>query len=89
MDFDYKKPSHLFALLLILVTFAFIIVMPYLSFFGIISSTQTTSDIGNLSESVFFQEERTGRPSLSYSVLEMILCLSCDSTFLVMLNTPP
>ena len=55
MDFDFKKPSHLFALFLILLTFAFIIVMPYLSFFGIISSTQGISDIENLSESFFFQ----------------------------------
>lgn len=55
MDFDFKKPSHLFALILILLTFAFIIVMPYLSFFGIVSSTKSISDIENLSESLFFQ----------------------------------
>ena len=55
MDFDFKKPSHLFALLLILLTFAFIIVMPILSFFGIISSTQNTPVSENLSESLFFQ----------------------------------
>jgi hypothetical protein len=55
MDFDFKKPSHLFTLLLILLTFAFIIVMPILSFFGIISSTQNTPVSENISESLFFQ----------------------------------
>jgi len=55
MDFNFKKPSHLFVLFLILVTFAFIIVMPILSFFGIISSTQSTQDIETFSESLFFQ----------------------------------
>ena len=55
MDFDIKKPSHLFVLLLILVTFAFIIIMPILSFFGIISSTQSTQDMETLSKSLFFQ----------------------------------
>ena len=55
MDFIFKKPTHLFVLLLILVAFAFMIIMPILSFFGIISSTQSTQDIGNLSESLFFQ----------------------------------
>ncbi len=55
MDFDFKKPYHLFALLLILVTFAFIIVMPILSFFEIISSNPSTQTIETLSGSLFFQ----------------------------------
>ena len=55
MDFEFKKPSHLFSLFLILLTFAFIIVTPFLSFFGIISSTQNITISENLSESIFFQ----------------------------------
>lgn len=55
MDFNYKKPSHLIALLLILLTFIFIIIIPVLTFFGIISSLQSTQVIDTLSESFFFQ----------------------------------
>lgn len=55
MDFDYKKPSHLIALLLILLTFIFIIIIPVLTFFGIISSLQSTQVADTLSESLFFQ----------------------------------
>ncbi len=55
MDFNYKKPSHIFALLLILLTFIFMIIMPILTFFGVISTIQSTQVIKNFSESLFFQ----------------------------------
>ncbi len=54
MDFTLKKSSHLFALFLMLLTFTFIIIMPYLSFFDVISS-ENTIELENLSESMFFQ----------------------------------
>lgn len=54
MDFTFKKPSHLFSLFLMLLTFTFIIIMPYLSFFDVISS-ENTIELENLSESIFFQ----------------------------------
>jgi membrane protease YdiL (CAAX protease family) len=54
MDFTLKKPSHLFALFLMLLTFTFIIIMPYLSFFDVISS-ENSIELENLSESMFFQ----------------------------------
>ena len=55
MDFNFKKLSHLFALLLIFSTFVFIIVMPFLTFFDIFPSIQSISVPENLSESLFFQ----------------------------------
>jgi membrane protease YdiL (CAAX protease family) len=54
MDFTFKKPSHLFALFLMLLTFTFIIIVPYLSFFDVISS-ENSRELENLSESMFFQ----------------------------------
>ena len=41
MDFNIKKPTHIFALLVILFAFFLIIVYPALSFFGVFPSTQT------------------------------------------------
>ncbi len=35
MDFDFKKPAHILALILILVTFIFIIIIPFLTYFGL------------------------------------------------------
>jgi membrane protease YdiL (CAAX protease family) len=46
MDFNFKKPSHLFSLLLLFTTFVFIIILPLLSFIGYFPTTQevTTPD---------------------------------------------
>ena len=54
MDFNFKKPSNLFALFLMFLTFTFIIIIPYLSFFDIVSS-ENTLEFENLSKSIFFQ----------------------------------
>jgi membrane protease YdiL (CAAX protease family) len=54
MDLTLKKPSHLFTLFLMLLTFTFIIIMPYLSFFDVISS-ENSIELENLSASMFFQ----------------------------------
>lgn len=41
MDFDIKKPSHVFALIMLIVSFLVFIVLPIFSYFGMLSSTQT------------------------------------------------
>ena len=41
MDFSFKKPLHLFALLVLLTAVFFIIISPILSFIGIFPTTQT------------------------------------------------
>jgi len=50
MDFNIKKPSHIFALLLIISSFFIIIISPMLSFFGVSSIESTdTQEVENLS----------------------------------------
>ena len=41
MDFNIKKPTHLFALIMIIITFLVFIILPVLSYFGMSFSTQT------------------------------------------------
>jgi membrane protease YdiL (CAAX protease family) len=41
MDFNFKKPTHIIALLLILITFTLIIFLPIFTFFGLFPSTQS------------------------------------------------
>jgi len=41
MDFNVKKPSHIFALIMLSVSFLVFIVLPIFSYFGMLSSTQT------------------------------------------------
>jgi len=50
MDFNIKKPSHIFALIMIIITFLVFIILPVLSFFGMFFSAQT-SEISGASES--------------------------------------
>ncbi len=45
MDFNYKKISHIFALLVLLFTFFLIIVIPILTFFGFFSSVDEEANI--------------------------------------------
>lgn len=45
MDFDIKKPSHIFALIMLSVSFLVFIVLPIISYFGMLSSTQTNQII--------------------------------------------
>jgi len=56
MDFNVKKPTHIIALLLILVTFILIIILPIITFFGFSPSTQSL-DYSDLPESysLFFE----------------------------------
>ena len=41
MDFNIKKPTHIFALIMIIITFLVFIILPVLSYFGMSFSTQT------------------------------------------------
>lgn len=41
MDFSIKKPTHIFALIMIIITFLIFIFLPVLSYFGMSFSTQT------------------------------------------------
>ena len=50
MDFNIKKPSHIFALIMIIITFFVFIIIPVLSYFGLSASTQT-DPINGTSES--------------------------------------
>lgn len=50
MDFNIKKPTHILALLLVVVTFLVFVVLPVLSYFGMPLSTQT-DQIEDVSES--------------------------------------
>jgi len=56
MDFNFKNPSHLFALLLISASFAIIIILPIFSFFGVFPSTDSI-ELENLSESIRLMAE--------------------------------
>ena len=51
MDFNIKKPTHIFALLALIVAFLVIVVLPILIFFGMFSSIESIQ-IGEMSESV-------------------------------------
>lgn len=60
MDFNYKKPLHLFALFLIFLSVSFLIILPVLSYGGYIGNLQdseTTESLGMISEILllFFQ----------------------------------
>jgi len=50
MDFNIKKPTHIFALLVLLFAFFMVIISPILSFFGVFSSLETS--MVELTESV-------------------------------------
>jgi membrane protease YdiL (CAAX protease family) len=54
MDFDFKKPRHLLALLFLLSTFIGIIILPILSFFGVLPSTQEIIIPDSLFFEIFF-----------------------------------
>ena len=41
MDFNIKKPAHIFALITVIITFLVFMIIPVLSYFGVSSSTQT------------------------------------------------
>ncbi len=51
MDFNIKKPLHILALILLIVTFFVFIIFPILSFMGVFPSTQTV-EVQELSESI-------------------------------------
>ena len=51
MDFNIKKPLHVLALILIIITFLIVIVVPILSFIGMSLTTQTV-DMQEISESL-------------------------------------
>ena len=51
MDFNIKKPLHILALILLLVTFFVIIIFPILSFIGVFPSTQSV-EAQEVSESI-------------------------------------
>jgi len=51
MDFNIKKPLHILALILLLVTFFVIIIFPILSFIGVFPSTQSV-EVQEVSESI-------------------------------------
>jgi len=58
MDFDIKKPSHIFSLVLISITFLLIVVLPVLTFFGFFQTTITeTANYPTVPESykLFFE----------------------------------
>jgi membrane protease YdiL (CAAX protease family) len=56
MDFNWKKPTHLFSLLALILSIGILIVLPIISFF-LIPTSSSTDYISNLSESVkiFFE----------------------------------
>jgi len=43
MDFDIKKPSHIFSLVLISITFLLIVILPVLTFFGFFQAVNTVN----------------------------------------------
>jgi len=51
MDFNFRKPTHILALILVFVTFLVFIIIPIISFFGMPPSVQT-DQIENISESI-------------------------------------
>lgn len=51
MDFNIKKPLHILALILIIITFLIVIVLPFLSFIGMSLTTQTV-EMHEISESL-------------------------------------
>jgi uncharacterized protein len=51
MDFNIRKPLHILALILMLVTFFVIIIFPILSFIGVFPSTQSI-EVDEVSESI-------------------------------------
>jgi membrane protease YdiL (CAAX protease family) len=51
MDFNIKKPLHILALILLIVTFFVFIIFPILSFIGVFPSTQSV-EVQELSESI-------------------------------------
>ena len=59
MDFNYKKPTHIFALLLIIVSILFVIILPMISFIGAFSSSESSDaeTIENMSRNakLFFE----------------------------------
>jgi membrane protease YdiL (CAAX protease family) len=72
MQFDIRKPFHILALLLIICTFALVIVSPILSFFNLLPSAQTI-DVS----------ETTGSGNLFSEVFVLILQLSLIVGFLI------
>ena len=76
MQFNIKKPSHFFALLLILTTFFMIIVLPILSFFEVLPSTQT-AEVREISESFKFVSE------IIVLVFQLVMWLSLKFPFQV------
>ncbi len=56
MDFDIKKPLHILALILVTLSFFFIIIVPILSFAGTFPTTQST-EFQEISESLKFISE--------------------------------
>ena len=51
MDFNFRKPTHILALILVFVTFLVFIIIPIISYFGIPPSVQT-DQIDNISDSI-------------------------------------
>ena len=51
MDFNIRKPLHILAVILLIITFFVIIIFPILSFFGVFPSTQTV-EVQEISESI-------------------------------------
>ena len=49
MDFNIKKPSHIFALLIIIISLFMLIVLPIISYFNVTSTTQS-AEVENLSK---------------------------------------
>jgi membrane protease YdiL (CAAX protease family) len=43
MDFNVKKPSHILALIILLIVFFILFILPILSFFGVLTSTQAVN----------------------------------------------
>ena len=56
MDFNIKKPLHILALILLIVTFFVFIIFPILSFIGVFPSTQSV-EVKDLSESIRLHSE--------------------------------
>ena len=55
MDFNIKKPSHVFAFIMLIVSFLVFIILPILSYFGVLSFTRTDQiiDIPESSRALF------------------------------------
>ncbi len=45
MDFTYRKPSHLFAVLLVMLSIFVFVILPIVSFFGVMSSDSATGQL--------------------------------------------